>query len=100
MYRGAGLSPHRVRHDGVDLVSSGVEGTISTTLALPVAAVTANIGGLPAEVIYAGAAPTLLQGILQVNAIIPPNVVPGPQVPVSITIAGVTSQPYIYIAVR
>jgi len=49
---------------------------------------------------YAGAAPTLLQGILQVNAIIPANVVPGPQVPVFITIAGVTSQPYIYIAVR
>jgi uncharacterized protein (TIGR03437 family) len=42
----------------------------------------------------------LLQGILQVNAIIPANVAPGPQVPVSITIAGVTSQLYIGIAVR
>ena len=82
------------------MLPPGVEGAIASTLSLPAATVTAAIGYLPAQVIYAGAAPTLLQGILQVNAIIPANVVPGPQVPVFITIAGVTSQPYIYIAVR
>jgi uncharacterized protein (TIGR03437 family) len=82
------------------MLPPGVEGTVSSTLAVPAAAVTANIGGFPAQVIYAGAAPTLLQGVLQVNAIIPPNVAPGSQVPVSITIAGVASQPYINIAVR
>jgi uncharacterized protein (TIGR03437 family) len=82
------------------MLPPGVEGTVSSTLSVPVASVTATIGGLPAQVIYAGAAPTLLQGILQVNAIIPANVAPGPRVPVSITIAGVTSQPYIHIAVR
>jgi uncharacterized protein (TIGR03437 family) len=82
------------------MLPPGVEGTVSSTLAVPAAAVTANIGGFPAQVIYAGAAPTLLQGVLQVNAIIPPNVVPGSQVPVTITIARVASQPYINIAVR
>src|ERR1035438_9023270 len=82
------------------MLPPGVEGAIASTLSLPAATITAAIGYLPAQVIYAGAAPTLLQGILQVNAIIPANVVPGPQVPVFITIAGVTSQPYIYIAVR
>ena len=82
------------------MVPPGVEGTISSTLSVPAAAVAVNIDGLTAQVLYAGATPTLLQGVLQVNAVIPANVLAGSQVPVSITIAGVTSQPYIGIAVR
>ncbi len=37
------------------------------------------IGGLPAQIQYAGAAPNLVSGVLQVNAVIPAGLGPGDQ---------------------
>ncbi len=61
--------------------------------------VTATIGGLPATVQYAGSAPGLVNGVLQVNLRIPSGLAPGPQ-PVVITIGTAQSQPGITVAVK
>ncbi|HEV2690014.1 MAG TPA: hypothetical protein VGV35_15750, partial [Bryobacteraceae bacterium] len=45
----------------------------------PIANVAVSIGGAPAQIFYAGEAPTLVSGVLQVNAVIPQTVGSGPQ---------------------
>jgi uncharacterized protein (TIGR03437 family) len=45
----------------------------------PIAAVTVTIGGQPAQVQYAGEAPGLISGVLQVNAVVPLGAGSGPQ---------------------
>jgi uncharacterized protein (TIGR03437 family) len=45
----------------------------------PVAPVSLTIGGQPAKILYAGAAPFLVSGVLQVNAIVPEGIGSGPQ---------------------
>jgi endo-1,4-beta-xylanase len=53
--------------------------------------VTATIGGLPASVYYAGSAPGLVNGVLQVNLTVPAGLTAGPQ-PVVITVGTAMSQ--------
>jgi uncharacterized protein (TIGR03437 family) len=55
-------------------------------------AVTATIGGVPAQVQFAGLAPGTA-GVYQVNVVVPSGVAPGSQVPVLLTVAGQTSPP-------
>jgi uncharacterized protein (TIGR03437 family) len=59
-----------------------------------------RIGGLPAVVTYAGAAPGIIEGVLQINAIVPVGTAAGDTVPIDITIGGVTSSAGVTIAVR
>jgi uncharacterized protein (TIGR03437 family) len=59
-----------------------------------------RIGGLPAIVNYAGSAPGIIQGVLQINAVIPNGIAASATVPVDITIGGVTSPAGVTIAVR
>jgi uncharacterized protein (TIGR03437 family) len=66
-----------------------------TGQALPV---TVSIGGMQAQVLYAGNAPTLVAGVLQVNARVP-ELPPG-NMPVVITVGGATSQPDVTMSVR
>ncbi|MCZ6761197.1 MAG: tyrosinase family protein [Gemmatimonadetes bacterium] len=54
--------------------------------------VQADIGGLNASVLFAGAAPGLVFGVVQVNAEVPATVAAGNAVPLELTIGGVTSQ--------
>jgi len=61
--------------------------------------VTATIGGISAKVDYAGPAPYLVNGAIQVNLTIPPGLTPGPQ-PVVITIGTAQSQSGITVAVK
>ena len=61
--------------------------------------VTATIGGQPATVQYAGAAPTLITGVVQVNLQVPVGVT-GSNLPVVITIDGVETQTTATIAVQ
>jgi endo-1,4-beta-xylanase len=61
--------------------------------------VTATIGGLSAKVDYAGPAPYLVNGAIQVDLTIPPGLTPGPQ-PVVITIGTAQSQSGITVAVK
>ena len=66
----------------------------------PLAAVSVDIGGLPATVQYAGAAPGYVSGVLQINAQMAPNVQAGNSVPVHVTIGGTTSQDGVTLAVH
>uniref|UniRef100_Q01Z27 BACON domain-containing protein n=1 Tax=Solibacter usitatus (strain Ellin6076) TaxID=234267 RepID=Q01Z27_SOLUE len=59
-----------------------------------------RIGGLPAAVAYAGAAPGIIQGVIQINAVVPIGIAPSATVPLDITIAGVTSPAGVTLAVR
>ena len=66
----------------------------------PVAAVSVQIGGLPAVVEYAGAAPGAIPGLFQINARISPNVTPGDSVPVRVQVGNLSSQPGVTVAIR
>lgn len=70
-----------------------LDGEIASKASSPHSPVTVTVGGLPAEVHYAGASPGLIVGIIQLNIRIPPTVTPGKAVPVAIRIRGVTSPP-------
>jgi uncharacterized protein (TIGR03437 family) len=80
----------------------GVDGKLSdpNALARPVLPVSARIGGVNAVVEYAGGAPGLVAGVLQMNVRVPPNVTPGPAVAVEITVGGVPSSPGVTLAVQ
>jgi uncharacterized protein (TIGR03437 family) len=79
---------------------AGIDGMPATVpLPQPLAKVTATIGGVNAEILYAGAAPTLVAGVLQVNARIPSGA-PSGNVPVTITVGNSTSQGTITVAVK
>ncbi len=66
-------------------------------LALPYSV---RIGGLPATVSYAGAAPGIIAGAIQINVIVPSAIVPSATVPVDLTIGGITSPAGVTIAVQ
>jgi uncharacterized protein (TIGR03437 family) len=71
---------------------AGVSGLICTdTLPKPVLPVAVLIGGLPAEVEYAGCAPNSVSGLLQVNARVPEDLAPG-NWPIRLMV-GATSSP-------
>lgn len=72
----------------------GVDGVITTQpLPKPVLPVTATVGGLPAEVLYAGAAPGAIAGLFQVNVRVPANVRVGDAIPMYLTVGRFSSQP-------
>jgi uncharacterized protein (TIGR03437 family) len=59
------------------------DGTVASTIfPTPVAPISVLIGGLPAQVLYAGAAPEAVAGIFQINVQIPQNAAGGPNVTV------------------
>lgn len=70
-------------------VTGEIAGTALKTTALPV---TVTIGGRRIEPLYAGVAPGLVTGLLQLNVILPPDVPTGDAVPIFISVAGVSSQ--------
>jgi uncharacterized protein (TIGR03437 family) len=58
----------------------------------PVLHVAVEIGGQPAQVLYAGAAPGFIAGAMQVNALVPAGVPKGSVVQLVLTIGGFSSQ--------
>ena len=64
---------------------------VVSALKLPQQTVTVTVGGVDAVVAYAGSAPGLISGVMQVNAIIPLTAPTGTQ-PVVVTVGGVKSQ--------
>ncbi len=70
------------------------------TLPKPLLAVSVKIGGLDAEVLYAGAAPTFVAGLMQVNARIPAGTPASSSVPLLLTVGAATSQTGITVAVK
>ena len=79
---------------------AGVDGKIARApLPRPVLPVTVQIGGRDSVVLYAGAAPGLPAGVMQVNARIPAQTPTG-IVPVTITVGGAISQAKVNVAVQ
>ncbi len=72
-----------------------VNGPYPATVAL----VSVIIGGKPARVVYSGAAPSSVAGLMQLNAVVAADADTG-KVPVTVTIGGVTSQPNVFVFVR
>lgn len=58
------------------------------------------IAGSEAEILYAGNAPGLVHGALQVNARIPANTPAGAFIPLVLEVGGVSSQRNLYVSVR
>ena len=70
----------------------GVDGNVNNSVfPAPVLPVSVKIGGQPATVLYAGAAPGFVAGVLQVNVQIPSGLTG--TVPVQLTIGSASSQP-------
>jgi uncharacterized protein (TIGR03437 family) len=72
----------------------------STPLPSPNAKVAVTIGGIPCQVNYAGAAPGLISGLLQINAQVPAAVTPGAAVPVQVSIGSNDSLDSVTVAVQ
>jgi uncharacterized protein (TIGR03437 family) len=79
---------------------AGEDGRLVTQAQFLQLPVTATIGGVPATVSYAGAAPNLVTGVLQVNITIPETAPSGEAVPLVISVAGVESQQGVTLAIR
>jgi uncharacterized protein (TIGR03437 family) len=77
---------------GGQLLFVPVDGTIPNFPGFldTISGVTVTIGGQPATILYAGLAP-YIAGMIQINAVVPPSVNPGPAVPVVVSIAGADS---------
>lgn len=68
-------------------------------LPVPVLPVTAEVGGVPAKIWYAGSAPYMVAGVMQVNVEIPQSA-PSGDVPVVIRVGEFATQEGITVAVR
>ncbi len=79
----------------------GVDAKLAVApLPKPVAGVTARIGTLNANVVYAGAAPGLVAGVIQVNIQVPPTATVGAAVPLVITMGTGNTQANVTIAIK
>jgi uncharacterized protein (TIGR03437 family) len=81
---------------------AGVDGAVVTAdnLPRPVLPVHAIVGGQPAEVQYAGGAPGVVEGVIQVNLQIPAASQTGAAVPLMLQVGDSTSQPGITLAIQ
>lgn len=70
-----------------------------TSLPIPAGQVTITIGGLPADILYAGEAPGLIAGVLQVNAVVPSGTPSGNQ-PVVLTLGALSSPSTVTVAIQ
>jgi uncharacterized protein (TIGR03437 family) len=78
---------------------AGADGVVATSTAISVLPVTVTIGGVAAPVTYAGAAPTEVAGLTQVNVQVPQGIATGSAVPVAVSVNGVAAQPGVTISV-
>ena len=81
-------------------IPPGVDGRLATAVfPKPVLPVSVTIGGRTADVLYAGAAPSLVAGLFQINVKIPEDVPAGNQ-EVIVTVGSAGSQAGLTVAVR
>jgi uncharacterized protein (TIGR03437 family) len=62
--------------------------------------VSVTIGGVPAQVQYAGAAPGSVAGVIQINALIPGSIAPATNVPVVVSVGSAISQGTVTAAIE
>ena len=75
---------------------------LGRVMGVPVA-VAVTLGGVPVpaqNIVYSGAAPGTVEGLTQINVVIPSTVTPGPSVPVIVIVGGVQSQAGITLSVN
>jgi uncharacterized protein (TIGR03437 family) len=82
---------------------AGVTGYVAPNTAsgqrTPVLPVTASIGGMTANVLYAGSAPGFISGLMQVNLLVPANAPSGAQ-PIVISIGGTQTQAGVTVSIQ
>jgi uncharacterized protein (TIGR03437 family) len=91
-----------VTGDGT-ITSPGPDGIInplSLPLPKPVLPVSATVGGVAATVEYAGEAPGAVQGVMQLNLLLPAGVPTGSAVPVKVTVGTATNKANVTIAIH
>jgi uncharacterized protein (TIGR03437 family) len=89
--------------EGAGGMNPGVsDGSVSAgpTLPVPALPVIVSIRGVDAVVQYAGAAPTYVSGLLQVNVVVPTSIDFGNLVPLMLNVGSFGSQPDVTIAVK
>ena len=80
---------------------TGVDGQVAAgTLPKPLLPISVWIGGMNASVLYAGAAPGGVAGLLQVNCIVPLTAPTGLSVPIVLVVGTASSQAGVTIAIR
>jgi uncharacterized protein (TIGR03437 family) len=83
------------------MVPASDDGVITgTDLAKPVAPVSVLVDGQDTEILYAGAAPGLVAGVLQVNFRLPQQISTGSAVGILLKVGRFTSQPGVTVAIR
>jgi uncharacterized protein (TIGR03437 family) len=79
----------------------GVDGQVAgAILPTPLLPVSVRISGLDAQITYAGAAPGLIAGVMQVNCLIPPDAPSGPAVPITFNVGPTRSQAGVTLAIK
>jgi uncharacterized protein (TIGR03437 family) len=80
----------------------GTAGAIapSGTTPRPVAPVSVRIGGIDATIQFAGTPANAIQGLIQVNAVVPEGVATGDAVPVILTVGNFSSPGNVHLAIR
>ena len=79
---------------------AGVDGQVAASVfPKPIQPVAVRIAGVNAEVLYAGAAPSLVAGVLQINARIPDSV-PDGALPIQILVGNTESPAGVTVAVQ
>ena len=78
-----------------DLGPAGADGLQRLTLP-----VTASIGGVAAQVVYAGEAPYFTSGLQQINILIPENAPAGNAVPIQLVVGGVSTQSGVTVVIE
>ena len=81
---------------------AGVDGKLANNviLAKPLLPVEVRVNGLLAEVLYAGAAPGLVAGTMQLNVRVPEGLPAASALPVVVNVGGISSRLDVTIAVR
>ena len=62
--------------------------------------VTATVGGVAAQVLYAGQAPGYTPGLQQINLVVPAGAVSGATLPLQLTVGGITTQTGLTVAIQ
>jgi uncharacterized protein (TIGR03437 family) len=81
---------------------AGIDGSIPQSageLSQPSLQITAEIGGQPAAVLYAGTSVGIVSGVIQLNLLVPSGLSAGQQ-PVTVTVGTVATQTEVTIAVQ
>jgi uncharacterized protein (TIGR03437 family) len=85
---------------GGGALPGAMDGAIAESAANLAASAQVSINGENANVIYAGAAPTLADGVFQINVQVPADAPSGMTVPLNVTIGGQTGPSGVTLAIR